>query len=206
MQHFPQISVIISMDRASDSSRENETVRKILTGNKEAFKEIIEKYQKLVMHIVFRLLRGSSDREDICQEVFIKVYQNLQYFRGDSKFSTWIGKITYNTCLNYLKKRKKNYLNKSLNENLQNSRYYGDTSLPYDYIESQDLWKKLQQEMDKIPERYRTILTLYHMDNLGYREIGDIMDLPEGTVKNYLFRARQKLKMLITKKYEWEEL
>jgi RNA polymerase sigma factor (sigma-70 family) len=206
MQHFHKISVIISMYNVKESSGQDQAIRKVLRGDKGAFEEIVENYQKLVMHIVFRMIHGNSDREDICQDIFVKVYQNLSSYRGEAKLSTWIAKIAYNTCLNHLEKRKKERMNRSLDENEHHIIYDNTSNAPDDYIETQDIWRKVQQEMGNIPPRYRVILSLYHMDNLGYREIGEIMNLPEGTVKNYLFRARQKLKSQLMKKYQPEEI
>jgi RNA polymerase sigma factor (sigma-70 family) len=194
------------MYKGKENTGQDQAIRKVLKGDREAFGEIVEKYQKLVMHIVFRMVRGNPDREDICQDIFVKVYQNLSRYRGEAKLSTWIAKIAYNTCLNHLEKRKKDHTNRSLDENEPHILYDNTSDAPDDYIESRDIRRIVQQEMKNIPPRYRVILSLYHMDNLGYREIGEIMNMPEGTVKNYLFRARQKLKNLLLEKYQPEEI
>ena len=81
-------------------------VDNILAGDQNAFKTLIGQYQRLVTHFVFRMVPSQADREDICQEVFVKIYQHLDRFRFDSSLSTWIGRIAYNTCLNHLEKKK----------------------------------------------------------------------------------------------------
>ena len=87
----------------SDTKR---LIDKILAGDNNAFKSLIEEYQRLVSHIVFRMINREADREDICQDIFIKVFQNLAEFKFESKLSTWIAKIAYNRCINFLEKKR----------------------------------------------------------------------------------------------------
>jgi len=181
-------------------------VEKILSGNTEEFKTIVQEYQRLVCHIVFRMIHKQEDREDICQDIFIQVYQNLGNFKFESKLSTWIARIAYNRCINYLEKKKTplfddfSPVEKSI-ETKSNNRISPDT-----FAEHQDRSSRLQLEIDKLPVQFRTILTLYHLEEMKYHEIGEILELPEGTVKSYLFRARKLLKEKLTMKYEVEEL
>ena len=81
-------------------------IERILSGDQTAFRTLVEEYQRLVSHIVFRMVATKEDREDICQDVFMRIYQNLSDFRSESKLSTWIASIAYNACLNHLEKRK----------------------------------------------------------------------------------------------------
>ncbi len=183
-----------------------ELVKKIVAGDAEAFRNLIAAYQRLVSHIVFRMVNNEADREDLCQEVFVKVYQNLSSFHFESKISTWIAKIAYNTCLNYLKKKKvllfDDLAGKS--ESLEKS------FCSYDAADSAalatDLTARLQKEIETLPAQYRAILTLYHLDEMSYSEISEILDMPAGTVKSYLFRARKILKERLSAKYPVEEL
>ena len=85
---------------------DQEIINRILDGDTNSFRQLVENYQRLVFHIVFRMIQNQTDCEEIAQDVFIKAYQNLSNFKFESKFSTWIGKITYNTCINFLQKKK----------------------------------------------------------------------------------------------------
>lgn len=183
-----------------------ELIEKITSGNTEAFKSLINNYQRLVCHVVFRMVANEQDRQDVCQDVFIKVYQNLDKFKFDSKLSTWIAKIAYNTCINYLRKKKIPLCGDVSGENGSLEKYLSTTATPDDFAEDQDLSLRLQNEIMKLPVQYRTILTLYHLDEMSYAEIAKITRLPDGTVKSYLFRARKLLKEKLNAKYQQEEL
>jgi RNA polymerase sigma-70 factor (ECF subfamily) len=181
-------------------------IRRILAGDREAFKTIVEEYQRLVCHIVFRMVFSPEDREDLCQVVFIKVYQNLSSFKLESKFSSWIARIAYNACIDHLKKKKM----LSLDDFPATGSYQADLvnreTSPDEYTEKGDLSTRLKTEMEKMPVHFRTILTLYHLEEMSYAEISEIMQLPEGTVKSYLFRARGFLKNRLLTKYQKEGL
>ncbi|MEE9442632.1 MAG: sigma-70 family RNA polymerase sigma factor [candidate division Zixibacteria bacterium] len=181
-------------------------VDSILAGNKAAFRDLINQTQRLVSHIVYRMIKRESDQEDICQEVFIKVYQNLGNFRFDCKLSTWIARIAYTTCLNFLEKKKLPFYEDLGDENKSFEPADGETKRPDYQFAQKDISAILRQEIDNIPPVYRTIVTLYHIDEMSYAEIADIMKMPEGTVKSYLFRARRMLKDRLLAKYNREEL
>ncbi len=187
----------------ADSKR---LVRKILAGNTKAFESLIEEHQRLVSHIVFRMVSNVSDREEICQDVFMKVYQNLKGFQFESKLSTWIARIAYNTCINYLEKKKVPLFDDCSPEEKTLDSYPAEGTLPDEHAERKDISQRLQNEIDKMPIHFRTILTLYHLDNLSYNQITEIMQMPEGTIKSYLFRARKLLKERLLAKYQPEDL
>ena len=199
---------------------EKAQIEKILSGDMAAFREFVEEYQRLVCHVVFRMVLNESDREELCQEVFMKIYQNLGKFEFKSKLSTWIARVAYNTCINYLKKKKV-----PLYDDLAEAEQFpggnitgteraptfaenvaGDVQSQDEFLISRELNHFLHAEINCLPVQYRTVLTLYHLDELSYREIGEIVSLPEGTVKSYLFRARKLLKERMLEKYPAEEL
>ncbi|MDH5609327.1 MAG: sigma-70 family RNA polymerase sigma factor [Cyclobacteriaceae bacterium] len=171
---------------------DKELVQNILNGDRRALTQLIGKYQRLVMHMVCRLIDNEEDREEIAQDVFVKVFQKLRDFNFESKLSTWIATIAYRHSVNHLKKVKKQFLTEELdlltNYPVAEERFVLDQKDQAAYIR---YW------IQKLPVNYRMVLTLYHLEGLAYSEIMEIMDMPEGTVKNYLFRARQKLKELM---------
>ncbi len=185
---------------------EKRRVRQILAGDTPEFQHLVENYQKLVAHIVFRMIPNASEREDICQDIFLKVYQNLSHFRFESKLSTWIGRIAYNTCINVLEKKKAVLFDDFAAGDQSILDYSMPENSPLKLAEKDDLSIRIQKEIEKIPVHYKTILTLYHLEEMSYAEIGEIMNLPEGTVKSYLFRARKHLKERLLAKYQPEEL
>lgn len=169
---------------------EKELVRRILQGERQAFRQLVDQYQRLVLHMAGRIIRNEAELEDLCQDIFIKIYQELPKFRFQSKLSTWIATVAYRTAINYAKKKKLPL--SELSEQAFNA-------LPSEFNPEDDSIQKSQQELihkavEKLPLHYRTVLTLYHLEGMSYQEIGEITDMPAGTVKNYLFRARKILK------------
>jgi len=183
---------------------EKHLVQSVLKGNRDAFRDLISAYERLVAHIVFRMVRNEVDREDICQEVFVKVYQNLSRFNFKSKLSTWIGRIAYNTTLNYLeKKRVPLYHDLGGSSRGEEKRkkspdsdvaFMSDEVGPEDQLLENEIHRNLHEQISRLPVLFRTVITLYHLEHMSYIDIADIMNLPVGTVKSYLFRARKRLK------------
>lgn len=169
---------------------EQSLVSRILTGDSGAFKELIATYQRLVIHMVGRLVDNDLDREELCQDIFIKVYDNLGNFKFDSKLSTWIATIAYRMAVNFLKKNKRRPVEQDLDQ------VAFEVGREDHSLEDEDFAKFIHQLIDQMPLNYRSVLTLYHLDGFSYPEIVEMTGMPEGTVKNYLFRARQKLKDL----------
>jgi RNA polymerase sigma factor (sigma-70 family) len=190
--------------------QDRKLIERILKGDRKAFQSLIESYQRLVSHVVFRMITGDEDRKEICQDVFMKVYEHLPSFQFNAKLSTWIAKIAYNTALNALQKKKTVlYFDGQALDNDSNP----EDALTDEQSESPDAILSRQEvsgfllaAIESLPVQYRTILTLYHLDEMSYAEIEAITNLPEGTVKNYLFRARKLLKERLLETYQIEEL
>jgi len=200
-------------------SVDNETIliKKILAGNLHEFRILVRKYKKLVYHIVVRFVSNRADQEELGQEIFIKIYENLSSFQFKSKLSTWIGKIAYHACLNYLRKKKPIFyengkINKKHEYDVKNSGLMGidempsPTVLPDDIAQHDQISSFLQKEINRLPVQYRQVISLYHLNDINLKEIAEIMDLPIGTVKSYIFRARRLLKDRLLAKYSKEEL
>lgn len=173
---------------------EKQLIKQIMDGDTRAFKTFIDTYKRLVAHMVFRMVANPSDREDLCQEVFVKAYQNVQYFQFQSKISTWLARIAYNSCVNYLQKKRLPLLEDSLSDESSLENLASSWQDPYTEAAGTDIAHLLRQRIDALPPLYRAIVTLYHLDGMTYDEISNILDLPAGTVKSYLFRARRLLR------------
>jgi RNA polymerase sigma factor (sigma-70 family) len=167
-----------------------ELTGQILKGNMNAFAFLVNRYQKLVLHISGRVIQRQDDLEDVCQEVFLKVYQNLNKYRNECKLSTWIATIAYNTSINHLRK----YRNGDKINSDDTAAFEKLTEFRYDEYEKDDLYRYIREQIDLLPVQYRTVLTLFHLEEFSYPEIVQITGMPEGTVKNYLFRAKALLK------------
>ncbi len=184
MQHF--ILIGSQTMRMNDA----ELISQVLNGNMNAFTFLVNHYQKLVVHITGRLIQRQDELEDVCQEVFLKVYQNLGKYRNECKLSTWIATIAYNTSINYLRKFKKGDMISS--EEMLTMPVISDAkALDFERI---DLHQYIRSQIELLPVQYRTVLTLFHLEEFSYQEIEQITGMPEGTVKSYLFRAKAILK------------
>ncbi len=171
---------------------EQQLIARILQGNLHAFKHLVHQHEKLVRHMVNRLVHNEADAEDICQEAFIKVYRHLASFKNESKLSTWIARIAYSTAINHLRKSRPDVISSDAFE--QQDHLYKTTETPEHILNKKDTAAIIHQEIAKLPVNYRTVLTLYHLNEFSYEEIEHITGMPEGTVKSYLFRARKLLK------------
>jgi RNA polymerase sigma-70 factor (ECF subfamily) len=183
---------------------EKKLIDEILSGNQAAFERLVNKYERLVAHIVYKMIPASEEFEDICQEVFIKVYKSLKTYRGDARLSTWIGRITYNRCIDYLNRKKIPIIEDDLSTAAD---YIADNSEgPDSRAELANTAEAVRFEIDRLPPRVGTIVALYHLEDMSYAEIGEILNMPDGTVKSYLFRGRKLLRDRLTSKYNIEEL
>jgi len=181
-------------------------VDKILAGNPNAFTTLVKQNERLVAQIVFRMVPSRHDREDICQEVFLKVYQNLDRFQHQAKLSTWIARIAYNTSLNYIEKKRVPLYEDHSPEGETLDDRPSNAATPAQWTESRQAATRLCEEIDKLPVLFGTIVSLYHLQDMSYADIGDILSLPDGTVKSYLYRARRMLKERMIARYNEEEL
>lgn len=202
-------------NKTENKLTDQQLVKEVLRGNTYAFGTLIKNTEGLVAHIVYKMIFHPEDRKDIAQDVYLKAYKNLPNFKFEAKLSTWIGQITYNTCLNFLEKKKIVLLQDPIHndemgeESLEmiNTKPLSisdnDTEI---LIFKEQLSEILQAEIEKLSPIYKTLITLFHQAELSYEEIAQITMLPEGTIKNYLFRARKTLKDNLLLKYKKEEL
>ena len=200
------------MTNKTDTLTDRQLVEKVLTGDTSAFATIIKNTEALVAQIVFKMVDNIEDRKDLAQDVYLKAYKNLPGFRFGSKLSTWIAQVSYNTCLDYLRKKKlvlQDTVHDDGDEDLPgiNNKY----SLVLNVGADKDIFRKelsgiLKTEIDRLPVIYKTLITLYHNEEMSYDEIAQITQLPEGTLKNYLFRARKALKNSLLQHYKKEDL
>ena len=167
-------------------------VLQVLSGDSQAFRLLIRQHERLVAHMIGRLVRQQEDREELCQDVFMKVYDKLGEFTFQSKLSTWIATIAYRHAINHLRK-KKIEVSDIPDEESFTAHFVSDHN-PESALSDRDQEQLVLKLIEELPVQYKTVLTLFHIDQMNYQEIEEVTGMPEGTVKNYLFRARQLLK------------
>ena len=178
-------------------------VDRVLSGDKAAFASIIRNTEVLVTQIVFKMISNPGDRKDIAQDIYLKAFKNLAGFKFQSKLSTWIAQVSYNTCLDYLRKKKMIFPGTIDEEKEMNDPFSDDTNV---LLRQRELSTILKSGIEQLPPVYKTLITLYHNEELSYGEIVQITGLPEGTVKSYLFRARKALKNCLLLSYKKEDI
>lgn len=217
MQHFYNQPVKWQVNsNTGQNTTDRGLVERVLAGDNNAFGIIIKNTESLVAKIVFDTIANEGDRKDIAQDIYLKAYQKLHSFKFQSKLSTWIAQISYNTCIDHLRKRKLVLLEHDIeeketgpeNDMLDRVKVVKEISpdAADTLVMEKNIAEILKTGIEKLPATYRTLVTLYHNEDLSYDEIGQITGLPAGTVKSYLFRARRELKNHLLVQYKKEDL
>jgi RNA polymerase sigma factor (sigma-70 family) len=170
---------------------DGELVNRCLEGDKDAFGELIMRYQGVVRGLAYHLVGSFQDAEDLAQESFIRAYVRLSDLQDRSKFASWLKRVTFSVCMNWLKTHKHDQASP-----LEERIYHvpDPTSCPSDSVEAAELRDAVLQAVANLPEIYRLPLTLFHLDGLSYNKVADFLDLPVSTVKWRLHQARRMLK------------
>ncbi|MBS1706240.1 MAG: sigma-70 family RNA polymerase sigma factor [Armatimonadetes bacterium] len=195
----------------SDNSQDDQLlIARAQKGDRVAFDELIKKHERRAYQYAFRLTSSQEEAMDIVAEAFIRVYNALQNFRGQSAFTTWLYRIVTNCYLD-LKKKDKSKSQVSLDAPTdfegEMERQIEDPNLtPDEEVEKNERERLVQRAVAKLPDYQRAMLMMYHVEMLSYEEIAQSLDLPLGTVKSRLNRARLSLRELLTKDSELFQL
>jgi len=170
-------------------------VQRTLRGETSAYNSLVQKYQRQVYNLSYRMLNSAEDAGDMVQETFIRAFGALASFRQDASFLTWLYKIASNLCIDHLRSRKsKGAL--SLDVELEEGREpAADRSCsPEDAAVRGAVSEIVQKAVMNLPERYRIVVVMRHLQGMSVEEIANQLELPSGTVKTHLFRAREMLR------------
>jgi len=183
-----------------------ELVRLTLWGNTAAYNGLVQRYQRPVYNLAYRMLGNAEDAGDLVQETFLRAYGALASFRQDASFLTWLYKIASNLCIDQLRSRKsKSAL--SLNVELQEGREPAADareSSPEDRAVRGAVQDVVQRAIMNLPERYRVVVVMRHLQDMSVEEIARVLEMPTGTVKTHLFRAREMLRGRLASVLEME--
>ncbi len=168
-------------------------IEKVKSGETNAFSYIVEKYKEIVFSIALKVLKNREDAEELAQESFIKAYNSLHTFKGNAKFSTWLYRITYNSCISEIRKRKMNFASTSEIEIKDESE-----ELNLDGIPAENRAQVIKQALDQLPEDEYTLVLLYYFEEQSIEDIGKVTGLSESNTKVKLYRARKKLYTIIS--------
>jgi len=174
-------------------------LRRCLSNDPDACNELYTRYNRRIFNTAYKILGEESSAEDALQETLLNVYRGLSKFRGDSKVSTWISRITINVCLGMLRKNKnKRYM--ELEDETAENLPAEDTSFtnPLAYAQLKELRSLVRQTLDRMSEKQSEVVRLHDMEGNTIQEIAEMIDCPVGTVKSRLFYGRQEFKAIYT--------
>lgn len=176
----------------------NKRINEVLKGNQDSFEEIVTLFQHRLYHVCFRMLGNRQEAEDIAQEAFVRAYINIHTFDQKRKFSTWIFRIATNLCIDRIRKKKPDYY---LDANVPGtegltmySQIEAPGKLPEEEVERMEAQERIQYEISRLSDRYRSVIILRYIEELPLQEISDILELPLGTVKTRVHRGRAALR------------
>jgi len=177
------------------TTNDDQIINAIKNGNTQAFSILVDRYKDLVYTLAIRMIKNREEAEEVAQDTFIKVFKSLDKFKGDSKFSTWIYRVTYNTCLDNKKKNEKHLNDIAIDEFTFNKLDTIDNAL--DHLMKQERRELIKQCVKKLPEDSSALITLFYFEEMSLEEISKIINVETNTVKVKLYRARKKLAVIL---------
>ena len=184
-------------EKIEQNKQDLELIRKTLEGDSNAFGVLQQKYTGIISALIRRMIKNEDDVKDLTQETFIKAYNALDNFRFNYNFSSWLFKIASNSCIDFLRKKKFDtvslYRKNDDSEDEEIIEIKDDTYTPDIELLDKERKQALLAAIAELPDNYRVIVKLRHGQDLDYSEIAERLDLPLGTVKAHLFRARKML-------------
>jgi RNA polymerase sigma factor (sigma-70 family) len=168
-----------------------------IAGKQEAYQKLMTKYRQLIYNLIFRMIRNKEDVQDLTQEAFIKAFNSLEKFDKQFSFSTWLFKIATNNCIDYLRKKKLHTFSIDKEIGTDDDDYQfeiPDTeTIPDKNILDKERKKILEEAIENLPNKYKSVILLRHRDEKDYEEIAKKLKIPLGTVKAHIFRGRELL-------------
>lgn len=193
-------------EKFTETQMELAMVHRAQRGDNEAFEFLVTKYQPRTFGIVASYIGNPTDAQDIVQDVFFKVFRNLDNFRNDCTFSTWLHRITINTMKTYFAKQARERqvieMEESVIERQLDLVRGRDYTAPLEHVVQQELSFVVNAAIQRLPEKLRSALTLHEIEGMSYKEIAVIMECPLGTVRSRISRAKIMLTRILNKKLD----
>jgi RNA polymerase sigma-70 factor (ECF subfamily) len=166
---------------------ERELVSRCQAGDETAFGELVDQYKNLVYAMVYRMVNDRNQADDLAQEVFLKVHRGLPYFRGDARLSTWIYRIVANVCVQARGKRRE-FVAAELPDRGRADASFADL----------ELRDRLEKAIVQLPDQYRLLIAAHYLQGVQYEALAESLNMPLGTVKTHLYRAKRLLRELLS--------
>jgi RNA polymerase sigma-70 factor, ECF subfamily len=170
---------------------ERELVERCRSGDEHAFQELVDRYKDLVFALIARTVQDRSRAEDLAQDVFLRIHRGLPYFRGEARLSTWIYRIVANVCL---QERGRPPTPVSLDDERARATAAGSADRQFGDLELRD---RLEKAIARLPAGYRLLIAAHYLQGVQYEALAEALQLPLGTVKTQLYRAKQQLRRML---------
>ena len=180
------------MSAPEEAPPDERLVREAISGSDEAFTELVRRHKRKVFNIVAKFVRSGYELDDVCQEIFVKVYQNLNKYRADAPFEHWVSKIAVNACYDALRRQRRREVEVPL-EDVE----YALADPANGEIKGDEAWKILRHAMSGLRPEDRLVITLLNLEEKSIREISELTGWGESKVKVRAFRARKELKRIL---------
>src|SRR6266702_3024542 len=193
----PPHSLGIPLSNAVSSWSEQDDAQLVAAskgGNQDAFALLVQRYQRRIFNLIYRMLQQYEEANEITQETFLAAWQGLPSFRGDARFPTWLYRIAYNCSLKQLEQRKREKALHAAMQAEQLVQHTDDSQRTDAALEARDRQSMVHEQLASLPAKYRVVLVLRHLQEMTYEEIAETLTMPIGTIKTHLFRARNLLK------------
>ena len=190
---------------------DEELVARVRDGDRTAFARLVDRHSVSVFNLTLRIVGNREDAEEAAQDVFVRAFRNLDRFRGDSRFSTWLYRIAVNVSLSSVRRSRRDLSTTSLSEPEDEEdglpfQVPDPSANPAERFEQDEFRDRVRNLVAALPPIYSAVISMYHMQSLSYDEIAEALELPIGTVKARLFRARVALRKLIYRSIEPDTL
>ena len=186
------------------TDQETLIINKIIGGDTQAFAVLVNRYKDLVFTLAIRMLKNREEAEEVSQDTFIKVYKALPKFKGDSKLSTWVYKVAYNTCLDSIKKNNRRQSEVTLDSFTENQIKTLDNALSA--LEEKEQQQTIQDCLQQLSRKDSFLVTLFYFEELSLEEISQIVNMEPNTVKVNIHRARKRLASILKQRMEPETI
>jgi RNA polymerase sigma-70 factor, ECF subfamily len=173
---------------------ERELIERCRSGDDTAFAELVDRYKDLVYGLIYRMVQDRGVADDLAQDVFLKVHRGIPYFRGEARLSTWIFRIVQNVCIQSRGSRRADLSLDATNDGGGPPRQVGSVDRAFGAIEDRD---RLDKALARLPPNYRMLVVAHYIRGVQYEALAEALDLPLGTVKTHLYRAKRRLRELL---------
>jgi RNA polymerase sigma-70 factor (ECF subfamily) len=173
---------------------DHELIERCRSGDDTAFAELVGRYKDLVFGLIYRMIPDRSAVEDLAQDVFLKIHRGIPYFRGEARLSTWIFRIVQNVCVQWQTDRRQEPRVEAVHPDQTPRREPGSEDTAFGDIETRD---RLQKAISQLPPNYQLLIAAHYLRGVQYEALAEALNIPLGTVKTHLYRAKRRLRELL---------